>query len=132
MGNVPRTVQSPIYVFDHSNVVELLCAQPEPSDCFIVDKVGRCSTVDQRVFFHLAFESIQIECHRCLDSIEVQGSVVVQEQQRYDVEPDPESEGCYESQGYDYVSELDHDVGREVVDFEGHKRGGTGPTLVRC
>ena len=61
-------------------------------------------------------------CHRRLDSIEVQGSVVVREQQRYDVEPDPEYEGCYKSQGYDYVSELDHDVGREVVDFEGHKR----------
>ena len=66
MGNVPRTVQSSIYVFDRSNVVELLCAQPEPSNCFIVDKVGRRSTVDQRMFFHLAFESIQIEwhCHR--------------------------------------------------------------------
>jgi len=61
-------------------------------------------------------------CHRRLDSIEIQGSVVVREQQRYNVEPDPEYEGCYKSQGYDDVSELDHDVGREVMDFEGHKR----------
>jgi len=66
MGDVSRTVQGPIYIFDHSNVVEFLCTQPEPGDRFVVDKVGRRSTVDQRAFFHLAFESIQIEwhCHR--------------------------------------------------------------------
>jgi len=66
MGDVSRTVQGSIYILDRSNVVELLRAQPEPSDCFIVDKIGCRSTVDQCAFLHLAFESIQIEwhCHR--------------------------------------------------------------------
>jgi len=63
MGDVPRMVQGPIYIFDRSNIVELLSAQPEPSDCFIIDKVGHRSTVDQHTFFHLAFESIKIEWH---------------------------------------------------------------------
>jgi len=58
MGDISRTIQGPIYVLDCSNVVEFLSTQPEPCDCFVVDKVGRRSTVDQRAFFHLAFESV--------------------------------------------------------------------------
>ena len=61
-------------------------------------------------------------CHRRLDVVEVQGSIVVRKQQGYDVEPNPEYEGYYKSQGYDDVGELYHVVGREVVDFEGHIR----------
>src|SRR5712672_4540609 len=80
---------------------------------------------------HEGWLIVYMDCHRRLDSIEIQGSVVVREQQRYNVEPDPEYEGCYKSQGYDDVSELDHDVGREVVDFEGHKRAVRVPTLVQ-
>ena len=56
-----------------------------------------------------------------LGSIEVKGTVVVRKQQRDDVKPNPEYEGCYKSQGYDDVSELDHDMHWEVVDFEGHR-----------
>jgi len=57
-----------------------------------------------------------------LVSVKVKGAVVVREQQGDNVKPNPEYEGCYESQGYDYVSELDHDMCWEVMDFEGHKR----------
>jgi len=57
-----------------------------------------------------------------LGSVEVERTVVVRKQQRDDVEPNPEYKGCYESQGYDYVRELDHDVSWEVMDFEGHIR----------
>jgi len=57
-----------------------------------------------------------------LGSVEVERAVVMRKQQGDNVEPHPEYEGCYESQGYDYVSELDHDVCWEVMDFKGHMR----------
>ena len=57
-----------------------------------------------------------------LDSVEVEGTVVVRKQQRDNVEPNPEYKGCYKSQGYDNVDELNHDMSWEEVDLEGHKR----------
>jgi len=57
-----------------------------------------------------------------LRSVEVEWTVVVQEQQRDNVKPNPEYEGCYKSQGYNDVSELNHDMCWEVIDFEGHMR----------
>jgi len=57
-----------------------------------------------------------------LGSVEVEGAVVMRKQQGDDVEPDPEYKGRYESQGYDYVSELDHDMRWEVMDLKGHMR----------
>ena len=40
----------------------------------------------------------------------------------YGVKPEPEDNGRYESQGYDYVSELDHDMLDVTIQLEGHKR----------
>jgi len=50
------------------------------------------------------------------------GTVVMCEEQRYGVKPHPQGKGCYESYGYDYISELDHDEFDVVVDLEGHMR----------
>ena len=57
-----------------------------------------------------------------LGSIEVNRSVEVRKEQGDHVEPNPEYEGSYESQGYDYVDELNHNVRGEVVNLKGHKR----------
>src|SRR5712675_1269572 len=66
----PARFKVPSMFFDCVNSVELLCAQPEPSDCFVVDKIGRRSTVNQCAFFHLALEIVQIEwhCHRVVSA----------------------------------------------------------------
>jgi len=61
-------------------------------------------------------------CHRRLVLVKVEWTVVVREQQRDNVEPNPEYKGSYKSQGYDDVSELNHDMRWEIVDFEGHMR----------
>ena len=43
------------------------------------------------------------------------------------VKPNPEDNGGYESQGYDYVSELDHNKLNVIVKLEGHKRAVRSP-----
>jgi len=57
-----------------------------------------------------------------LRSVEVKWAVIVGKQQCDNVKPNPEYESCYESQGYDDVCELDHDMSWEVMDFKGHMR----------
>jgi len=57
-----------------------------------------------------------------LGTVKVKWTVIMWKQYGDCVEPSPEDESSYESQGYNYVSELDHDVFGVVVPLKGHGR----------
>jgi len=60
VSNVPRTVKGPSISGAVRKIVELLRAQPEPSDCLVVEKIGRRSTHQQNYKKRVTFGTFSI------------------------------------------------------------------------